>query len=171
MKTKFTPFTLLLFLLLGVFSCKNTNQEEVKEIKPEPAPVVVYSSSKELVAAAKKEIEQISSEQLKSQLNNDEVYLIDIREKEEFDAGSISGANLIPRGLLEFRIASDNYWEDKEITKPAKDQKIIIYCRSGGRGSLATKTLQQMGYTNVVNLDGGFLDWKENYPTDISVAE
>lgn len=170
MKRRFTQFALL-FFLLAIGACKDTDQtQEVQVVKTEPAPVI-YNSSKEMVTAAKKEIKEISTEQLKAQRDKGETLLIDIREKAEFDQGNITGAILIPRGLLEFRIASDNFWEDKEVKMPSKDQNIIIYCRSGGRGSLATKTLQQMGYTNVVNLEGGFLAWEENYPDDISVVE
>jgi rhodanese-related sulfurtransferase len=167
MKTKLIQLVAVLFFLFGISSCKNDTQK-VKVIEPEAAQVV-YNSSKELVSAAKKEINQISPEQLKTQIQNDKFYIIDVREKAEYDEGSIPGSILIPRGFLEFKIGKEPFWKDKELKMPSKDQKIVVYCRSGGRGSLATKSLQQMGYTNVVNLDGGYLNWVSNYPDKIFV--
>jgi len=58
----------------------------------------------------------------------------------------------ISRGLLEFKIY-------KVITNP--DQKIIVFCKSGGRGALATLRLKEMGYKNVYNIKGGFMGWKK----------
>lgn len=169
MKKKIAQFSLLLFFFLGILSCKNEKQE-VKVKEPEAAPVVI-NNSKDLVAATIKEIEQITPEQLKSEVKNEGAYVIDVREKEEFDAGYIPGSVLIPRGTLEFRIGSNGFWKNNNLEMPDKDQKIIIYCAHGARGSLATKSLNQMGYTNVVNLEGGFHDWEEDFPEDISVPK
>ena len=169
MKKVFIKISLLLFLSLGLLSCKNETQEaKVKE--PEAAPVVI-KNSKDLVSAAKKEIDQITPEQLKSEEKNEGTYIIDVREKGEFDTGNIPGSVLIPRGLLEFRIGSNDFWESNNLEMPNKGQKIIIYCKSGGRGSLAVKSLNDLGYKNVVNLDGGFMGWKKQYPDEISHPE
>lgn len=76
--------------------------------------------------------------------------IIDVREPNEFTAGNVPGAVNVVRGLLEFR-----------ILRHAKntDRPILIYCRSGARGSFAGKALKQMGYTNVQNMAGGYLAW------------
>ena len=79
-------------------------------------------------------------------------YLIDVREPEEFSAGHIQGAILIPRGLLEFKVSST-----EELN--ARDKKILIYCKTGGRSLLAAKSLVEMGYANIVSLDGGYDAW------------
>lgn len=166
MKNKIIRFSMLLFIILGAFSCKNATQE-AKTIETVTKPTV-FNSSKDLVAATKKEIKQISPEQLETQLKNGDIYIIDVREKSEFDNGSVPGAVLIPRGLLEFNIGKDAFWEGVKVKMPNKDQKIVVYCKSGGRGSLATKSLQQMGYKNVENLDGGYQGWVKQYPNEIS---
>ena len=79
--------------------------------------------------------------------------LIDVREQVEWDAGHIPGALFIPLGQL-----------DKEIAAavPDKDTEIIMQCRSGARSGRGTALLQELGYTNVVNLAGGILAWEAN---------
>jgi sulfur-carrier protein adenylyltransferase/sulfurtransferase len=79
--------------------------------------------------------------------------LIDVREQVEWDAGHIAGSVFIPRGVLP---------EQVEAAVPDKDAEIVVYCRSGQRSFYATQTLQQLGYTNVVNMAGGILDWGAN---------
>ena len=166
---KIKTIQLIMILFLGVLSCKNPTQE-VKVIEPVSTKAVL-SSSKDLVSAAKKQIKQISSEQLKTQLQDSGLYIIDVREKYEYSDGNIPGSILIQRGFLEFKIAKDEFWEDKTLKMPTQDQKIILYCRSGARGSLATKSLQEMGYTNVINLDGGYLNWISTYPSETPEVE
>ena len=79
--------------------------------------------------------------------------LIDVREQVEWDAGHIAGSLFIPRGVLGARI---------EAAVPDKDTEIVLYCRSGARSGVGTAELQQLGYTNVVNMAGGILDWHAN---------
>jgi len=79
--------------------------------------------------------------------------LIDVREQVEWDAGHIAGSVFIPRAALPQQV---------EAAVPNKDAEIVVYCRSGQRSSFATQTLQQLGYTNVVNMAGGILDWGAN---------
>ncbi|HEV8043978.1 MAG TPA: rhodanese-like domain-containing protein, partial [Rubrobacter sp.] len=65
---------------------------------------------------------------------------------------------LIPRGLLE---------HEAEDQLPDKDARIIVHCAAGGRGSLAARSLKEMGYTNVANMDGGVNAWRERgYETE-----
>jgi molybdopterin/thiamine biosynthesis adenylyltransferase/rhodanese-related sulfurtransferase len=84
--------------------------------------------------------------------------LIDVREQVEWDAGHIPGAVFIPLGQLEQGIAA---------TVPDKDTEIILQCRSGARSGRGTAQLQALGYTNVVNLAGGILQWQaDNLPIE-----
>ena len=82
---------------------------------------------------------------------------VDVRERDEWDEGHIPGAVHIPRGSLESRI---------EQALPDRDRPIVVYCAERRRSAFATKTLEDLGYANVVNLAGGFTDWKRNgFPT------
>jgi adenylyltransferase/sulfurtransferase len=85
--------------------------------------------------------------------------LVDVREPDEFEQGYLPGAIHIPRGFLEQRI------EDKA---PDRDTPVVLYCAGGVRSVFAADTLQQMGYTNVSSMAGGFGRWKEaGYPFDL----
>ena len=142
----------------------------------------VFASSKELVNEAKAGITEISYEDFLQkidtiELSTDEeeprLILIDVREASEFEAGYINQPDEedeypyqriftvnIPRGLLEFKIADSDYWDnDLWVEMPSKDEEIVLYCKAGGRSALATFTLQQMGYTNVLSLKGGYKKW------------
>ena len=83
--------------------------------------------------------------------------LLDVREDDEFKAGHVPGAVNIPRGLLEFRI-----W--KHFGHPAQvdmTRTIYVQCQTGGRATLATKQLQDIGFTNVIAVVMNFEDWKK----------
>jgi rhodanese-related sulfurtransferase len=108
-------------------------------------------SKQEISSEAKAKAPHISSQQLSGYLSGEENFvLLDIRTEAEYLAGHIQGAQWFPRGKLEY------YIQDL-IEDP--DSRIVLYCRTGGRSALATLTLQDMGYTNVVDLDGGFKEW------------
>lgn len=77
--------------------------------------------------------------------------LIDVREQDEVDQGAIPGAIHIPRGYLEMRV---------ENAVPDHDTPIVVYCAGGTRSLFGAETLQQLGYTNVQSLAGGFNGWK-----------
>ena len=78
--------------------------------------------------------------------------ILDVREPEEYEQGTIPNALHIPRGILESNI--ENHILDYE-------QPIVVMCASGVRSVFATETLHQMGYTTVVSMDGGFNQWKQ----------
>ena len=78
--------------------------------------------------------------------------MVDVREPAEWEEGHIPGAKLIPRGLLEHKAADE---------LPERDERIVVHCAVGGRGALAAKSLKDMGYTNVANMDGGVNAWRE----------
>ncbi len=80
------------------------------------------------------------------------VILLDVRDKNELEEGRIPGSINISRGMLEFKIA---------MVIPDKNAKIIVYCGLDLRSPLATKTLNELGYNNAVNMIGGLKAWKE----------
>lgn len=77
--------------------------------------------------------------------------LLDVREKDEFRDGHLGGSLSIPRGFLEIQV---------EGKIPSKDKPIIAYCQSGTRSLLAGRILNEMGYTDVRSMAGGFGAWK-----------
>ncbi|MEZ4564677.1 MAG: molybdopterin-synthase adenylyltransferase MoeB [Thermomicrobiales bacterium] len=88
--------------------------------------------------------------------------LIDIREQDEVDQGSIPGAIHIPRGYLEMRV---------ESAVPDRSTPIVVYCAGGTRSLFGAETLHALGYTNVQSLAGGFNGWKTaGLPWSISQA-
>src|SRR5256714_13298919 len=87
--------------------------------------------------------------------------ILDVREKQETDAGLLPGAKHVPRGFLELRI---------EETVPDRGADVVLYCAGGTRPLLAGKTLEDMGYTRVRSLAGGFGAWKDaGLPLDMPV--
>ena len=85
----------------------------------------------------------------------DTLNLIDVREPHEHDEFNIGGL-LLPLG--DIRVG------DTESIEKFKDQEIICYCRSGNRSGQAAMMLESMGFTNVINVTGGMLAWRENFP-------
>lgn len=91
-----------------------------------------------------------------------DVVILDVREKDEFNAGHLPGARHLPRGQLELRV-------DKELPDPGA--RILAYCQFGRISTLAAATLRQMGYTRAVALDGGYKEWvKAGHPTEATPA-
>ena len=115
----------------------------------------------ELLEEANAEIKSVSPEELKQQLDNEEIILVDVRSKEAIEAeGQIEGSVHVPRDMLEFHADQrpDNPLKKKELDP---EKKIVVYCGVGGQGTLSTKTLQDMGYSDVSNLTGGTKAWVE----------
>ncbi len=113
----------------------------------------------ELLEEANAEIKSVSPEELKQQLDNEEIILVDVRSKEAIEAeGQIEGSVHVPRDMLEFHADQrpDNPLKKEELDP---EKKIIVYCGVGGQGTLSTKTLQDMGYKDVSNLSGGTSAW------------
>lgn len=113
----------------------------------------------EMVAEAKGRVENLTPEQVATELDGGGVTLVDIREDDErLQNGAIPNAVRAPRGMLEFWADPTSPYHREEFD-PAR--RTILYCASGGRSALAADTLQGMGYGNVAHLDGGFKGWKE----------
>jgi rhodanese-related sulfurtransferase len=110
----------------------------------------------QLVQEAKQRVQNLTVEQVASEVTAGTVRLVDLREPAEWEAGMIAGAIHVPRGLLEFAADPSSPAHRRELDP---HQRVILYCASGGRSALAADTLQAMGYTNVAHLDGGFKAW------------
>jgi sulfur-carrier protein adenylyltransferase/sulfurtransferase len=109
---------------------------------------------RELLAQVKTEIDEISSIEAHERLeSSDGSIFVDVREPDEWDEGHIPGAIYTGRGRLEQRI---------EGLVPDKGRALVVYCSAGSRSAFSAKVLEELGYSNVVNLAGGFSDWKRN---------
>jgi phage shock protein E len=104
-----------------------------------------------LVAEAKKHVAEISPQDAAAKLESGGAVIIDVRDKDEWDEGHIPGATHMSRGTIEL---------DIEEKVPDPNAMIICHCGGGGRGALATESLQKMGYKNLRNMAGGFKAWK-----------
>ena len=92
----------------------------------------------------------ITAEEAKQIMDTEEGYIIlDVREQDEYDAGHIPGAILIPYTQIA---------EKAEEVLTDKDQLILVYCRSGRRSKIAAEALMELGYTNIKEF-GGIIDW------------
>lgn len=113
----------------------------------------------EMVAEAKRRVENLSVDETARELEEGDALLVDIREPaERAETGAISGAVEAPRGMLEFWADPTSPYHRDEFQP---DRRIILQCASGGRSALAAATLQDLGYERVAHMDGGFKAWKE----------
>ncbi len=108
------------------------------------------SSPRDLLNAAKAEITEIDPHEVAANISH--YTLLDVREPDEYEQGAVPGAVHIPRGNLEFSV---------EGRIQDKNAPLAVYCAGGVRSAFATKTLQDIGYTNVVSIIGGFNKWKD----------
>ena len=116
-------------------------------------------SHKQLVEEASLEIKTLTAEEVKVILDTNTI-LIDIRDiRELWREGTIINAKHIPRGMLEFWLDPTSHYYKEEF---AVDKKKILFCAQGMRSALATKTLKDMGFTNVAHVKGGLESLKNN---------
>ncbi|MER2996868.1 rhodanese-like domain-containing protein [Pontibacter populi] len=122
-----------------------------------------HRSAADMVSEAKQQIENLTPEQVKEELDKGNATLIDIRESEELSQnGKIEDAVHAPRGMIEFYADPSLPYHKPEFDK---NKRLILHCAGGGRSALATTTLKKMGYNNVAHMDGGFKAWNEaGYP-------
>ena len=120
----------------------------------------------DFVKAAKSCITEISPAQLKAKMDAKEDFLlVDVREHSEFEHGHISGAHIVPRGIIE-AAADPTYAKKYPPLCEARDRQVILYCASSGRSAMAAAVLQMMGFKNVLNMSGGYGGWEaEGLPT------
>src|SRR6476659_3717632 len=117
------------------------------------------ASYRDLLKAAKAEIREIDPET--AEARQADATFVDVRELDEYEQGMIPGSVFIPRGHLE---------SQAENKLPDRDAPIIIYCAAGNRSAFAAKTLQDLGYSDVVSMTGGFGRWKNEGRTWITPA-
>src|SRR5689334_21403055 len=124
-------------------------------------------SASQLVAEAHQTVPEITVAQAKQELDQGQAsLLLDVRESAEWERGHIPGAVLAPRGMLEWYADPTTPYAKSELTTK-RDARIIVACASGGRSMLAAQTLKSMGYTDVVNMTGGFNEWsKKGFPVE-----
>ena len=96
--------------------------------------------------------QKITPQQAKARMAEPGVIVLDVRMQQEYNAGHITNAVLLPLPLIEAGHAA----VDKAL--PDKDAEILVYCRSGRRSAIAANALINMGYTNVLDF-GGINDW------------
>ncbi len=103
-------------------------------------------------------MKEISVQELKDKMdNNVEFQLIDVREPFEYEVSNLNGINIPLSGVV---IESD---------KISKDIPVVIHCRSGKRSAQAIMLLEQEGFTNLSNLQGGILAWKDAFDQEMDV--
>ncbi len=113
----------------------------------------------EIVNDAKTRVMECEVHDVKARLDAGESFhLVDVREESEFANGRLPGAIHLGKGVIE---------RDIEAKIPDTAATIILYCGGGYRSALAAEALQQMGYTSVISMDGGWRGWTDaGYPTE-----
>jgi rhodanese-related sulfurtransferase len=107
-------------------------------------------SFQQIVTEALQTVPEVAPAELQSRLTGGEpIVVIDVREPDEFTRGKIPGAYTIPRGLLEMQVDG----------RLPLESTVVLYCGAGGRSALAAKSLADMGYEKVENLQGGWGAW------------
>ena len=112
-----------------------------------------------IVDDARSRIKECTAADVKAKMDRGETFhFLDVREESEFAKDRAKGARHIGRGILE---------RDIEGLIPDKAAEIILYCGGGFRSALAADSLRQMGYTNVISMDGGIRAWRDaGYPVE-----
>jgi rhodanese-related sulfurtransferase len=141
MKTKIGTIIMIAFAVLYFSSVANAVDKTLEQI----------------VQEAKAAINEVSAAEVKKMIDNKEdIILLDVRDKEEYEPEHIPGAINISRGTLELK---------SNLIIPDKTKKIVVYCGIDRRSPLATKTLNDFGYKKAINMVGGLKAWKEaGYP-------
>jgi molybdopterin/thiamine biosynthesis adenylyltransferase/rhodanese-related sulfurtransferase len=107
---------------------------------------------RDLLAQAKSQIVEIDTAAAQKRIEEGNVVVLDVREPDEYEQGALPNALHIPRGHLEAQI------EGRAVDR---DQTIVVYCAGGVRSAFAAQTLQELGYTDVLSVAGGFGKWKD----------
>ena len=113
----------------------------------------------QLVEGAKRRVKECTVAEVKARFDRGEQFhFIDVREDHEFSAAHARGARHLGKGIIE---------RDIETAIPNREDHIVLYCGGGFRSALAADALQQMGYVNVISMDGGIKAWREaGYPME-----
>ena len=107
---------------------------------------------REMLAAAKAGIREITTAEAEAEMAAPGTIVLDVREPDEYEQGALAGAVHLPRGNLESSI---------EGRIPDKSAHVLVMCAGGARSAFAADTMQQLGYTDVASIMGGFNRWKD----------
>ena len=125
-------------------------------------------NSRQLVAAAMKEIETLSIDEA-IEARSRGALLVDLRDIREIEReGKIPESYHAPRGMLEFWIDPDSRYHRPKLSSA---EQLVLYCDLGWRSALGAKALQDMGLMNVSHIGGGFAAWKSDGAAVESGAE
>ena len=113
------------------------------------------SNTPDLISIARQQITEVDVNKARQLIAEGNIVIVDVREESEHATGYIENALFLPRGVLEFKVGSIAELADKT-------QPVLVYCGSGKRSALATKSLQDLGYTSVLSMSGGYEAWKKN---------
>jgi rhodanese-related sulfurtransferase len=115
---------------------------------------------RKLVDEAMAQVTTYSVDEVRARLEDPGVQIVDIRDVRELEReGTLPGALLAPRGMLEFWVDPDSPYFKPVFAD--EDKEFVLFCGAGWRSALATKTLMDMGMTNVAHIEGGFAAWKK----------
>ena len=107
-------------------------------------------------SAGNEAYKKITSEEAKELMDSEDVVVVDVRRQDEYDAGHIKGAVLVPNETIS---------EEAPAVLEDKNAKILVYCRSGRRSKEAANKLIDLGYTDVRDF-GGIIDWPYDIVTE-----
>jgi len=107
---------------------------------------------RDLLNETKAGIKEVDTAGAADFLNEPGAVLLDVREADEHDQGAVPGSIFIPRGTMESGV---------ENKIPDKSTPVVVMCAGGVRSAFAAESLEKLGYTNVVSMDGGFNKWKD----------
>jgi rhodanese-related sulfurtransferase len=111
----------------------------------------------QLVDEAKRRIENLSTEQLRQELDRGQTQVLDIRDvRERQKLGYIPGSLHVPRGMLEFWLDPTSHYYTGKVDP---EKRIVLYCAGGQRSALAADVLREMGFPDVAHLEVGFNGW------------
>ena len=112
-----------------------------------------------MMAEANAVIDTVSVHDALDMVDEPDVVLVDIRETVERQKnGIVPGAVHAPRGFLEFIVDPGGPMHNEIF---AQDKRFLLFCATGGRSTLATRTMVDMGFTNASHIAGGFAAWRE----------
>lgn len=114
----------------------------------------------QLVEAARANVKELFPWDLAERMQTETLLIVDIREPYEYEAMHIQDSLSVPRGILETACEYDFEETVPELVE-ARDQEVILVCRSGNRSIFAAEVLQKMGYQHVYSLQTGLRGWNE----------
>jgi rhodanese-related sulfurtransferase len=132
---------LLLCILVLNVACSQSNQAQAaveEDTAVQPAPVPAH--------------QVLSKADFKAAMAEEGLVLLDVRRPAEFAEGHIEGA-------VNVNVLADDFQAQLQGLNLDSQKKVLVYCRSGSRSGRASKVMEEMGFTNILDLEGGYLGW------------